>query len=408
MNIKERTETHPCYNCAAHKYARMHLSIAPKCNISCNYCVRKFDCPNESRPGVTTEVLTPEQAFEKYKKVKEKVNNLSVVGVAGPGDALANFENLSATLKLVREYDPDVTFCISTNGLMLPHYAEKLAELGVSHITVTMNTVDPEIGGKIYRYVDYMGKRYTGREAGEVLLRNQLKGLQMLSDLEIVCKVNIVMIKNVNDKDIPNVVKKVKELNVVMTNIIQMIPVKGSVFENIGLTSNHEVNQMRKECNSILKQMMHCKQCRADAIGTLDNDISYQFNSKANGTAKVISELDAFPLKKNKLAVCSSNGVIIDQHLGEAAQISIYDIQDGKAQFLKQISVTPMKEFDCENDKSDNRFIDFKQKLSECEVLIATRIGDSAKNILAQMGIRTFERYGDIEQNISEIYEMIR
>lgn len=276
--IDEKTQKHPCYNCMAHKYARMHLSIAPKCNVSCNYCVRKFDCPNESRPGVTTAVLTPQEAFERYKEGKERLDNLTVAGVAGPGDALANFENLSETLGMIRAYDSEVTFCISTNGLMLPKYAGRLVKLGVTHVTVTMNTVDAEIGEKIYRYVDYEGKRYTGRKGAELLLQNQLEGIRLLSELGIVCKLNIVMIQGINDKDIPNVVKKARELNVMMTNIIPMISVKGSVFENIPPVSEMELQQMRRECSDILKQMMHCRQCRADAVGTLDNDLSGQWN----------------------------------------------------------------------------------------------------------------------------------
>ena len=86
-NNEEKTKKHPCFSCgSAHKYARMHLPIAPKCNISCNYCLRKYDCVNESRPGVTTEILSPKEAFAKYKIVKAKMPNLTVVGIAGPGD----------------------------------------------------------------------------------------------------------------------------------------------------------------------------------------------------------------------------------------------------------------------------------------------------------------------------------
>ena len=65
-DLEKVLQTHPCYNEEAHrKYARMHVPVAPKCNIQCNYCNRKFDCSNESRPGVTSEVLSPEQAVAK-------------------------------------------------------------------------------------------------------------------------------------------------------------------------------------------------------------------------------------------------------------------------------------------------------------------------------------------------------
>jgi len=41
------------------------FAVAPACNIQCNYCNRKYDCANESRPGVVSEKLTPEQAAKK-------------------------------------------------------------------------------------------------------------------------------------------------------------------------------------------------------------------------------------------------------------------------------------------------------------------------------------------------------
>lgn len=111
----------------------MHLPVAPKCNIQCNYCHRKFDCNNESRPGVTSDILSPKEALAKYKETKKKFPNLTVVGIAGPGDALANWENTRDTLRYIRAFDKDVTFCLSTNGLKLTKYADELMTW-VSHI----------------------------------------------------------------------------------------------------------------------------------------------------------------------------------------------------------------------------------------------------------------------------------
>lgn len=45
-------ETHPCFTAKCSDYARIHLPVAPKCNMQCNYCLRKYSCVNESRPGV--------------------------------------------------------------------------------------------------------------------------------------------------------------------------------------------------------------------------------------------------------------------------------------------------------------------------------------------------------------------
>ena len=41
-HIREKVENHPCYSEKAHHYfARMHVAVAPACNIQCHYCNRK-------------------------------------------------------------------------------------------------------------------------------------------------------------------------------------------------------------------------------------------------------------------------------------------------------------------------------------------------------------------------------
>lgn len=206
------TDKHPCFSAhAQHQYARMHLPVAPKCNISCNYCSRKFDCVNESRPGVTSEVLSPAEALLKFERVKHEIPNLSVVGIAGPGDALANWPETRGTIELIKKADPGVLICLSTNGLLLPEYAPELVKFGVRHVTVTVNCTDPAVGAQIYGSINYQGKRYTGAEGSELLLNNQQEGIMYLSGHGVSIKVNIVMIKMVNDWHVPDVVKRVKQ-----------------------------------------------------------------------------------------------------------------------------------------------------------------------------------------------------
>ncbi len=267
LNINQN---HPCFSQeAAHKHARIHLPVAMHCNISCNYCNRKYDCMNESRPGVTSEIISPIEALRRYKDYKQQLSNLSVVGIAGPGDALADWEESSQTFRLIREYDPNVLLCLSTNGLKLPKLAASIVELGVSHVTVTLNTLNPETGARIYRYVNYEGQRYSGMKGASLLLKNQLAGIHSLTQQGMMVKVNTVMIPGINDHEIPDVVHKMKELNVFVTNIMPLIPVQGSAFADLHGTSLHDLTMMRRICQTEMRQMFHCQQCRADAVGLL-------------------------------------------------------------------------------------------------------------------------------------------
>ena len=106
----------------------MHVAVAPACNIQCNYCNRKYDCANESRPGVVSEKLTPDQAMRKVIAVANEVPQLSVLGIAGPGDACYDWKKTKATFSEISKQIPDIKLCISTNGLALPDHVDELAE----------------------------------------------------------------------------------------------------------------------------------------------------------------------------------------------------------------------------------------------------------------------------------------
>lgn len=408
---KERTETHPCYNGCGSGYARLHLPVAPQCNIQCNYCVRKYDCPNESRPGVTTKVLSPAEALERYREVKAAMPNLTVIGIAGPGDALADFDNTRETLELIRREDPKITFCLSTNGLLLPQYAAELVRLQVSHVTVTLNAIDPAIGSKIYKFIRFMGTTYTGETAAAILLSNQLTGLAMLTAQGVSCKVNIVALKGINDHHIPAVVEKAKELGCQISNIMQMIPVKGSAFENMPLTSNKEITELRKSCEGTLKQMYHCRQCRADAIGTLEDDKSHLFQKGR------ILPLKAAPLHvpqkpEHLFAVASKGGILVDQHFGHANDFYIYGSNGDDIRFIEKRSVNKY----CDGAEScdgmgggmkEGKIDKILETIKDCACVISMRIGEAPRQKLEAAGVLVHTTYDRIEDSVKEAARLL-
>lgn len=409
---KNKTYTHPCFGDNAYKFARMHIPIAPKCNISCNYCSRKYDCANESRPGVTSEVISPQQALEKFKLVKSKMKNLTVVGIAGPGDALANFDEVKKSLELIRKESPEITFCLSTNGLMLPFYANELIELGVSHITVTINAVDKKIGAKIYEKVNYLGKKYSGEEGAEILLNNQLTGLKYLCSRGVICKVNIVMLKGINDNHIEDVIKKVKECGAYMTNIMQMIPVKGSRFENLPLVSNIELNQMRENCEINIKQMYHCRQCRADAIGTLAEDQSINFRNIGCGNCfnKCSNEIqqNILDTEKYKFAISSKSGINIDQHFGHATGFYIYSYDSGTIRFLEKRNVDKYCTGSDDCNEHEDKISKTIKTIEDCDFVLALRAGFEPRQKLESKGIKLIEMYDSINKGIIKTVKKIK
>ena len=84
---------HPCFQEKCHgQFGRIHLPVAPKCTIQCAFCDRKYDCVNESRPGVASKIITPKEALERTAQALQKEPRIRVAGIAGPGDPLVNRE----------------------------------------------------------------------------------------------------------------------------------------------------------------------------------------------------------------------------------------------------------------------------------------------------------------------------
>jgi len=263
---------HPCFSQDAHKrFGRIHLPVAPACNIQCGYCVRKYDCVNESRPGVASTILTPAEAIERVEAVVERGGgDIAAVGIAGPGDPLAN-EATFETLGLVRRRYPEAILCVSTNGLALPDRVGDLVAVGVRSLTVTINAVMPETADAIYAWVGGdNGERLSGLDGATRLLERQWDGLARAVRAGLVVKVNSVLIPGVNDLELPAVAMLAAEYGAHLSNILPLIP--QSRFRSTKPPGPAEIHAARSACSAYLSQMTHCNQCRADACGLIGTD----------------------------------------------------------------------------------------------------------------------------------------
>ena len=274
-NERKNIQGHPCFGGNHHKNGRMHLAVAPRCNIKCGYCSRRHDCANESRPGVASRILTPEEAIVKVREVV--ASNIlgpiiKVIGIAGPGDPLANEETFE-TFRLVGAEFPHLMKCMSTNGLLLPEKIDLLEALDLHSLTVTINALDPAVGAKIYRHILYQGKKLTGSQAAEILIANQLEGVRRAAAYGMTVKVNTVYIPGVNEEQVPLIGTKVKELGASIMNVMPLIP--QAEFAGVVPPTQAELDAVRSANEQIIGQFKHCRQCRADAVGLIGQDVAY-------------------------------------------------------------------------------------------------------------------------------------
>jgi nitrogen fixation protein NifB len=364
-----------------------------------------------------------------------RVKNLSVAGIAGPGDALANPKQTFETLKLLREHASDLKLCVSTNGLRLAEFADDLIARGVDHITVTINAVDRHIGAKIYAWVyDTRSKRrLSGIDGAALLLERQLEGIEKAVKKGALIKANSVLIPNINDDHLVEVSATLKRLGVFTHNIMPLLsePRFGTFYALNGVSgaTSKEVQKAQRLCGINVKQMTHCHQCRADAIGLLGEDKSGEiahedYAQKTLGELKSEYEnaaraerweaIETFRRHLSKasdlrrslssngktvlIAVTSVSGETIDTHFGSCETFYLYEAGDLGSRLYSKRNVASYcsGEASCGSGPIDG----IKQALKGVKLLLTAKIGECPQRELQSIGVRSAEEYADM--NITE------
>lgn len=255
--------SHPCFGGHKKNVGRIHLPVSPGCNIACRFCDRAIN-DIEDRPGVTSKVITPEESIEALEKALAICPEITVAGIAGPGDTLASDYALQ-TFRKVKEKFPQLIKCMSTNGLLLYEKAEEVIDVGINSLTVTVNAVEPEIEAKLNKYIIYHGKKIEGVEGAKILIENQLKGIRKVSAAGITIKINTVLVPEINGEHIEEIAKTVKEAGASIYNIIPLIPQYELADQKAPVCA--QIDAARTRASKHIDVFRHCQHCRADAVG---------------------------------------------------------------------------------------------------------------------------------------------
>ncbi len=386
-------ERHPCFSEGKkHEWGRIHLPVAPKCNIQCAYCSRKTDCPNESRPGVSSRVLNPKEAAAYLHKAIAAEPRIAVCGIAGPGDPFANTETTLETLRLIRDTAPEMLLCLSSNGLGLTEdVANQLVDLRVSHMTITINAVDPEIGAKIYAWVRDGKKTYRGVEGAKLLMERQLAAIPIFKSNGMEVKINTVVVPGVNDHHVEDIARVVSELGADVHNLIPMTPAPGALFEDLPEPDANTMHRARRGSGKYLKQMLHCQRCRADAVGLLEEDRSKDFASLMDEARDEVAQ------DRPYVAVATQEGVLVNQHLGVADRVQIWERgEDG----FRLVGDRP-----CPSPGSGTaRWEDLADLVSDCRAILVAAAGDAPRKALESRGVAVCEMEGLIDDALETVY----
>jgi nitrogen fixation protein NifB len=325
--------------------------------------------------------------------------NIRVVGIAGPGDPFANVEQTLETLSGVHRAYPDIMLCVASNGLNIGPYIENLVDVGVSHVTITINAVNPTIGSRIYSWMRIGKRLVSGEEGAPILLERQLGAIKALKETGILVKVNAIVLPGINETHIPEIAKTAAGLGVDLFNCMPYFPCKGSALAHLIEPDPTTMSAIRQQAGAYLPQMTHCTRCRADAVGLLGEAAAPQFMQLLDKCRNLSEPSMSNESSDNRpyVAVATREGVLINQHLGEAKELQIFRRIHGGVDFVETRPAP-------EPGTGLERWNQLCNILDDCRMLLVSGVGNTPKKILAERGIKIAVCEGLIEEAVSRIY----
>jgi nitrogen fixation protein NifB len=325
--------------------------------------------------------------------------NITVVGIAGPGDPFANPEETLETLRLVREKYPEVLLCLATNGLNILPYINELKEFNISHVTITINAVDPEIVKKVYAWFRYDKRVHNPDEGAAEILSRQLEAVRQLKKAGITIKINTIVLPGINDTHIAEVARVTAENGADVQNCIPCYSNPGTPFENIIPPTPGQMEDIRKEAGKFIKQMSHCARCRADAAGMLgeamDPEDTADLKIAASGcsgkyvdNSMVEKAVHEALLTRPYVAAASLEGAMINVHLGEAMAFMILGRDEKGGVRLIETREAPAA------GGGITRWKELGKMLSDCGAVFVSGVGAKPRYTLMAMGVQTLVAEG--------------
>jgi len=119
----------------------LRVSVTDRCNFRCRYCMPREHFDHEHRYLPRADILS----FEEIARVVASLAPLGLrkVRLTG-GEPLLRSELHKLVALLVRE-QPEIEIALTTNGSLLAKQAQVLRDAGLTRITVSLDSLSPEV-----------------------------------------------------------------------------------------------------------------------------------------------------------------------------------------------------------------------------------------------------------------------
>ncbi|MDO9632083.1 MAG: radical SAM protein [Humidesulfovibrio sp.] len=402
-----RFASHPCFAAGARAHVgRIHLPVATRSNIR-----RRFGEPET--PGRT---LSPKEVLLWLDRVlagtaanaagdgKEGSVSISMVGITGPGEPLADPGPTFETLRAVRAAHPELALTLATNGLAAAEHAGELASLGLSHVTVLVDAVDPGLVEQLYAWIRPGLRTLPLPEASRLLVDAQAKAIRALREAGLFVKVNMTVYAGLNEEHVVDVANAVAALGADMLALTPFAPAccgqaccdpAQEAESGPKAPSPERMAELRALAGQYIAMMPAFDSCGQSIVG-LEN---------ASPDLFLAPTLPAPSGARVNVAVASASGLDVDLHLGQAIRFLIFGPResDGLPSLLGTREA-PEPISSGSPAGTNTRWEALAETLHDCFAILAASAGAPPREFLATKGITVLTGEAEIQGAVDALF----
>lgn len=207
-----------------HTYLR--ISLTDRCNLRCFYCM-----PEEGIELMEKENI---MSLEEIISLATTFRDLGVDTVRLTGGEPLVRKNFGYLVEELAKLG--LTLKITTNGIMLDRYLDLFHKIGLKKINLSLDTLDKAKSVFITKR-DYFDRIW--------------QNIQMALDIDMEVKLNIVLIKGVNDKEINDFIQLTKHKKLTI-KFIEFMPFKGNKWDwSKGVGKEEILNQITERFGKV-------------------------------------------------------------------------------------------------------------------------------------------------------------
>ncbi|PLR98460.1 GTP 3',8-cyclase MoaA [Bacillus sp. T33-2] len=258
----------------------LRISVTDKCNFRCTYCM-PAEIFGPDYPFLRREELLSFEELERLAKIFTASLGVKKIRITG-GEPLMR-TNLAELIRKMNNIDGVEDIAMTTNGSLLPKYAKELKQAGLKRVSISLDSLQDEIFGKI-----------NGRG---VSVQTVLNGIDAAAEAGLQVKINMVVKRGMNDLEVIPMAKFFREKG----HILRFIE-----FMDVGNTNEWKLDDVypKKQIIADINEVMPLEPIDPNYTGEVASRYRYVGSDDEIGVISSVS--DAFCSTCNRARLSAS------------------------------------------------------------------------------------------------------